>query len=144
MLWWTLRQFRSKSPHVRRQAAAKLGASKEVRAIKPLIVALKDQDQRVRATAANVLGEIGDVRAVEPLVAALQDNNFAVQGAAMKALKQIGPAAVGGLVEILHDPDAGMRQAAAGALGRIGHRQAVGPLIKTLADSEKTVRRIAA
>jgi len=95
MLWWTLRQLRSKNPAVRRRAAAKLSESREVRAVKPLIAALKDQDQHVQAIAAKVLGEIGDVRAVEPLVVALQDENFSVQGAALKALKRIGPTAVG-------------------------------------------------
>jgi len=51
---------------VREKAAEVL---KDIRAVEPLIAALKGQDVDVREKAAELLGKIKDIRAVEPLIA---------------------------------------------------------------------------
>lgn len=58
-----------------------------VRAVDPLIQALKDEDDDVREAAADALGDIGDGRAVEPLTQALNDKD--VCEAAKYALEKI-------------------------------------------------------
>ncbi len=59
MLWWALRQMRSKDTSTRKRAAEKLGLSKDARAVQPLMAALKDQDKQVRKAAADALYWIG-------------------------------------------------------------------------------------
>jgi HEAT repeat protein len=72
MLWWRLRQLRSKRPTVRAEAAERLGESKDQRAVEPLIAALEDADPLVRTKVALALGRLGDQRAVAPLLNALE------------------------------------------------------------------------
>jgi HEAT repeat protein len=55
MLWWTLRQLNSKSTRTRQFAASKLGKSGKVKAVKPLIAALKDRDSYVSQSVAEAL-----------------------------------------------------------------------------------------
>lgn len=57
---------------VQRSAAKALG---KMRAVEPLIVALKDNNRRLRMYAADELGRLGDARAVEPLIVYLKDSN---------------------------------------------------------------------
>jgi len=54
MLWWTLRQLRSKDAETREIAAQKLGESKDPRAVEVLAAALTDENW----------GVIGDARVV--------------------------------------------------------------------------------
>ena len=67
-------------------ASLALREIEDARAVKPLLMALQDQDGFVRAAVVKRLGEIGDARAVEPLVAALQDQDDGVRQAAGNAL----------------------------------------------------------
>ena len=103
--------------------------------VEPLIKVLEDEDEYgyVRSNAASVLGEIGDKRAVEPLIKALGDNVYVryealplsgfytgdrgkiSRGAVLK-MKKKKPVAV--IV----------------ALGKIGDKRAVEPLIELLKD----------
>ncbi|MGA3058362.1 MAG: HEAT repeat domain-containing protein [Candidatus Limnocylindrales bacterium] len=55
-------------------------------AVRPLLWALRSDDERGRAEAAMVLGRIGDPRAVEPLYAALNDSDENVRHQVAKAL----------------------------------------------------------
>ncbi|MFH1347801.1 MAG: HEAT repeat domain-containing protein, partial [Candidatus Margulisiibacteriota bacterium] len=82
-----LERLRSRDPKERAAAATALGALKYRQAVKPLIVALEDEDEVVRKNAAWALGAIGDPQAVEPLIAALKDES--VQASAAKALEKI-------------------------------------------------------
>ena len=144
MLWWTLRQLRSKTSETRQRAARQLGESREPRALKPVVEALKDSDSDVRKAAAEALVKIG-APAVEPLIAALKDSNWMVPKAAAEALGQIGDArAVEPLIAALKDSDWWLRRAAAEALKQIGDARAVEPLIAALKDSDSGVRRPAA
>jgi HEAT repeat protein len=114
-------------------------------AVEPLIAALKDGDSDVRQAAAGALGAIG-APAVKPLIAALKDGHKWVRKAAAGALGKIGwkpekgeaealyliaqgkwdecvkigAPAVEPLIAALKDGDSDVREAAAGALGKIG------------------------
>jgi HEAT repeat protein len=136
------------------------------RAVKPLLVALQDNEGSVRLAAAAALGQIGDAGAVSALVAALEDADAEVREAAVEALTRIGAPAVGQLIVLLkkqaqartHTP--GQLQAAAlqgqgealaddaqntaaEALVRIG-ASAVEPLIATLKDVDWRLQLVAA
>ena len=122
--------YYSSSPFIRKAAAMKLARSGDERAIRPLIVALKDDgDWEVRALVAEVLAGTGDDRAVDPLIGALKDSHWYVRKKAAEALGSIGDArvidpsitskAVEPLIEALKDKDAGVREAAAEALEKI-------------------------
>ena len=67
---------------MRKGAAKALGQIGDVRAVEPLIAALKDNNEDVREDVAKALGQIGDVVAGEPLCAALKDNEEKVRRAA--------------------------------------------------------------
>lgn len=122
--------YYSTSPFIRKDAAVKLARSGDDRAIRPLIVALKDDgDWEVRATVAEVLAGTGDDRAVDPLIEALKDSHWYVRKKAAEALGSIGDArivdpsitskAVEPLIEALEDKDEYVREAAAEALEKI-------------------------
>lgn len=121
MLWWTLRQLRSKDSWTRAQAARKLGESKDTRAVESLIVALTHDESRVREAIVESLGKIEDDRAVEPLVAsAIRDEYIAVRETAVSALMKIrNPRSVELLVAALKDRNSKVRKAAEEVLGEI-------------------------
>jgi HEAT repeat protein len=85
-----MQQLKDENPHTRMQAANALGQIKDVRAVKPLIAALKDENSsgRTQALAAGALVSIG-TPAVDPLIAALKDENPLVRMQAADALGQI-------------------------------------------------------
>lgn len=66
-----------KSFVVRTESARNLGELKDVNAVEPLLVTLKDDDwPAVRVEVARALGKIKDIRAVEPLITALKDEHL--------------------------------------------------------------------
>ena len=137
MLWWRLRQLRSKNEGTRERAAEELSTSGDLRVVEPLVAALKDEERSVRETAAQVLGRIGEPRVVELLVAVLKDEDRRVRKEAARVLGQIrDQQAVEPLVAALRDEDRYVREEAARALGQIGDRQAVEPLIAALKDKD--------
>jgi HEAT repeat protein len=77
---------------LRASAASALGEIGDKRAVKPLIEALRDEDEGVRGRAAVALGEIGDKRAVKPLKNLLWSfgEKESVQMYASKALRKLG------------------------------------------------------
>ncbi len=126
---------------IRKSAAVALGNLSDVRAVEPLIAALRDSDKAVRWAAAQALGKIGDARAVEPLIAALRDSDKAVRWEAAEVLGKIGDArAVEPLIAALQDRENDVRMAVVEALGKIGDARAVESLIATLMDSDQKVR----
>jgi HEAT repeat protein len=127
---------------VRQVAARGLGQIGDIRAVEPLIAALRGRED-VRAVAAQALGQIDDGRAVEPLIAALKDSGSNIRAASARALGQLGDLrAVDRLIAALKDHDSIVRSAAAVALGEIGDRRAVEPLIAAMKGREDV--RIAA
>lgn len=105
-------------------------------AVEPLIAALDNPDKNIRRYSARVLGEIGDERAIEPLILNLSDVNKWVRRETSGALSKMGDPATDPLIELLEDSDWKVRGAAAWALGRIGNKKAVEPLIKSLLEDE--------
>lgn len=75
-------------------AARLLGASRDVRAVDPLVRMLGDPDPEARATAALSLGELKHAGAVEALLHATRDDEYRVRDAAMSALDAMGAAGV--------------------------------------------------
>lgn len=107
-----------------------------VPAVEPLIAALNSPNKNIRRYSARVLGELGDERAIEPLILNLRDGNKWVRRETSGALSKMGEPATVPLIQLLEDPDWKVRGAAAWALGRIGSKEAVEPLIKSLLEDE--------
>jgi len=124
-----------------------LGEIGDVRAVEPLIKALKERSRSTNSTAiARALGEIGDARAVEPLIQALTDKtNYLLRSSVASALGKIGDVeAVDPLIKALNDDDFRVRMIAVVALGEIGDARAVDPIIQALEKEGKDFRMGAA
>jgi HEAT repeat protein len=106
------------------------------------IAALKSKDQITQQQAAMALGESRDERAVAPLVSVLSNRNPYLRNRAAEALGKIGAPAVEPLLTALKD--AKVRANAALALGDIGDKRAVEPMLALLQDSNDYVRQQAA
>jgi HEAT repeat protein len=130
---------------VRRKAAASLGRVGGIRAVDPLIDALKDDDYAVRAEAQDALVALGD-HSREGLIHKLKDKNEEVRQGAVATLAKMGNARLAGIMletardkdapksardvmalagslflqEALQEKSSGERQQAAEALGRMG------------------------
>jgi HEAT repeat protein len=129
--------LRDEDENVRKAAAdalVKIGTP----AVEPLIAALRDEDWRVREVAASALGKIGDERAVKPLIIALGDKDEAASKFGL-FFEDIPQTAV-----FFEVKDWRVRAAAASALGKIGDKRAVEPLIAALRDEYRCVREAAA
>ena len=122
MLWWQLRQLRSKNPNTRRKVANELGKSRDARAVEALVAALSDGSEDVRKTAADALESI--------------DPTW--------AKSEAGKQAIPTLVGALEDRSESVMRTAAGVLGRIGDTRAVEPLVAALAAEDSQVRQAAA
>lgn len=129
---------------VRGRAAEALGATKDSRAVAPLLAALKDPDAFVRSRAAGALGGTRDARAVVPLSALLRDKDRDVRWRSVIALAEIKDArAVQPLITVLGDEDEQVRLRAAEGLGELGDKRAVEPLIGALQDQLPVVKKYA-
>jgi len=129
---------------VREGAAEALGKIGDIRAMEPLISALKDEYEYIRLAAASALGHIGDAQAVEPVISGLKDEHRLVREAVVGALSNIGTLAVEPLIAALNDEHWLVRRGAAEALGNIGTSQVVEPLLSALEDERSLVREAAA
>ncbi|HSO26383.1 MAG TPA: HEAT repeat domain-containing protein [Methanobacteriaceae archaeon] len=121
---------------VRKHSAKALGELDNIEAIDALIPALEDIDWPVRKNAATALGKIGDERALKPLLKSLKDDDIDVRRHSIAALVKMKNHAVKPLLEKLYDPDWQTRAIAAEALGRIGSKKALKPLIKALSNNK--------
>jgi HEAT repeat protein len=148
------------------QALAAIG---DVRALPPLIAALRDESYGVRVAAVDAIGSFGGM-ALDPLIDALRVPNRNARRAAAETLDKLGwqpgadatgtdywiakqnwdrcvankDAAVAPLAAMLHDPDAETRKACAVCLGKIGDRRAFDPLVAGLQDEDPAVRETSA
>ena len=96
------------------------------RAVIPLIIALRDNDEYFRENIVRVLGGLGDANAYDSLIKALNDNDEGVRAAATEALGNIGDKrAVNSLMNSLEDQDEWVQKGAAFALGVIGDSRAI-------------------
>jgi HEAT repeat protein len=130
----------------------KLEGYKEL-AVRPFVIALKDEDVYVRSDAAIALGRIGPAaeKAVPALIEAFKDKGVMVlrpspPGTASYALGKIGPKAVPALIRALRDKNDDVRLWAAITLRTGGSRaeKVVPALIEALKDKNKFVRYSAA
>lgn len=80
------RLIKSGSDKARIAAAVSLGRLDDERAIKPLVLALRDKSNVVRAVAASALGRIGDSRALPALRRVTLDKDLTVRKRATEAI----------------------------------------------------------
>jgi HEAT repeat protein len=149
MLWWTLRQLKSEDFQKAEQVALELGATKEVRAVEPLLEVLRGGHQRVRSAAAWALAEIGDRRAVEPLIDAFTEQPSEVYIRALTKFKDTR--AIKPLIATLLREDSPLRLLAATALEEIDPNWTQSPeakstvplFLEALKDKHSEVRWVA-
>lgn len=132
--WWFEREQSAKELLT---AIEKMG----VGVVEPLIEALGDKEGTVRKFAATVLGNLGDVRAVDELGMTLYDLHHEVSRAAADALTKFGSRSVDILLEALSHPEAGIRECAINALGKIQDVRVAPALIEMLHDPERIVKK---
>lgn len=99
-----------------------------------LTISLRDVDWFVRKESAYALSEIDGVKAVDFLSDALRDEDVRVTDEVKKALIKIGKPAIDRTLVLLNDPNGDAQRNAGYVLSRIG-KPAVEPLIKTLNNS---------
>jgi HEAT repeat protein len=131
--WWFEREQVAKDLL---RAIEKMGPA----AVEPLIEALRDKEVTVRKFAATVLGNLCDDRALDELGMTLYDLHHEVSQAAALALTKFGSKAVDILLEALNHPEAGIRECAISALGKIQDVRVAPVLIEMLHDPERIVR----
>lgn len=146
-----------------------MGKIGDVRAVEPIVSAFHDGENSVRKAATEALVKFGKP-AIEPIIAALDDSKGYVRWSAAETLDKmgwqpgrdergatywiakqqwknlidLGRSSVGPLLTSLMYTDIEVRKAAIGALAQIGDPCIVEPLIATLKDSTRPVRRAAA
>ncbi|HEX6045493.1 MAG TPA: HEAT repeat domain-containing protein [Pyrinomonadaceae bacterium] len=107
-----------------------------------LLPQLSAEDLEVRRSAVVALGRIGDARATPALVSVLDDESLAIEAA--NALAQIGdPQALDGLIELMGNHDASIRQAAASAINSLATPEISKRIIPRLHDPDPNVRESA-
>ena len=107
-----------------------------------LMAQLKSDDLEIRRSAVVALGRIGDSIATPALIETLNDESLAIDAA--NALGQIGDArAVDGLVSLIGNSDASVRQAAVSALNSLTVPSMSERIIPLLHDSDPNVRESA-
>ena len=104
----------------------------------------QDRDTGVRFQAAKTLAHFADPATVPELLDGLRDADMFVRVHATDALIRVGHAAIEGLLEALRDERAAVRRAAAKALGKIKHLDAVVGLRDSIRDEDADVRRFTA
>jgi len=132
--------LRDRDTNVRVYAAYALGEIRVPRAAEPLLQALQDAEWCVRNQAAWALREIRGPAITEPLVAALKGEK--PDEAHILWLLRHADAAdtIRHLPALLKDPAPATRIRAVRALGEVGGKEAVDPLITALADRDANVR----
>ncbi len=131
MRWLTRKRLKSKEASKRREAAQRLGRSHNVRAVQPLIDALRDSDATVRRAAAEALGQLQDFHATSALLTALNDPEPTVARAAAHAIAAIGdPASVDGLIQALLSAPNHVQWAIEPTLAKINPNWASSPAAK--------------
>ncbi|WP_236685616.1 HEAT repeat domain-containing protein [Geobacter pickeringii] len=121
-------------PEIRRNAIKSISARRDPAAVEALTATLRDEDFCVRGRAVEALGRINDRRVVTVLVDAWKHGDGTMKSSVEGALLHIEiPGAADELINLLHDKEAHrLHGAAAKALGDIGDRRAVEPLIRAL------------
>lgn len=119
----------------RSMAAEALGKIGRKQAVDSLIAALEDNDSGVCLSAIVALGKIGDPKAAGPLIQRIGHDKLGFYFVP-EALVEIGKPAVESLIAVLKDSSPIVCWRIAWALGEIGDRRAVEPLIELLKELE--------
>ena len=109
-------------------------------AVELLLRYIRDFD--ARKPVIKTLGKINDERVLDPLISLLHNDEF--KDDATWALAELGKPAVGRLLELLKNPDEGIRKQAILALGEIKDASCVDALIESLKDTDWFTRLSAA
>jgi HEAT repeat protein len=105
-----------------------------------LIDTLKHSDHNARSEAVLTLDRLDEAGKLPLLIGALRtEPDVFVREDITAALMHIGAEAVAPLVELLQDPDSGIRHHAAHALGKIGDAAATSALVDILRDEDVVV-----
>jgi HEAT repeat protein len=133
---------------VREFAVKALGALTDIRALKPLVRALRDENPYVWETAVEAVASLGDGRAIKALI------EIALHGREERIRREEAIWALGKLSDgralrplawlALHEKDTLIRICSVGVLGELGDNRAVAPLVKALHDKDSVVRMEAA
>jgi HEAT repeat protein len=124
-------------PGTRREAIRELADSSDMRAIDPLLAALKDEDQSVRWEAVKVLGHKWQT----PLITDLGSEDSTTRCQAVSALLgRSDMTSIELLIMMLQDKDHDVREYAVDALGTLG-KVAIAPLFSLLNHKDREFRR---
>lgn len=128
------------TPATREAAIEALGSISSRRALDRVVEALSDSNPNVRSAAVRALGESSNERAVPHLMTLLRDESSALRAQAATSLARLGHVALPSLVPALKDSRPSVRQLAAAALGDIGSKDAVAPLIDLISTDQSGAR----
>ena len=139
----SFKELADADPHIRADAALRLGQARAKDGVDSLIAVLDDPDVLVRINAVRALGEIGDAKAAPALVPLAGDPSPAVREAVTQSFGALrDPVAVATLRTLLDDADDGVRISAARALGTIPGEAAMSALVDVgLRDEDESVRQ---
>lgn len=137
-----IRALRHSQAEVRESAAKALGELGKEEAVIPLIVAMDDWNIDVRTAAIEALGQIGDARAVDPLARAIREKSL--QKKALMSLIQIGRPSIKSLAELLPESPREVKLQMINAMGRIGGKSAIEPLVNCLRERDRELQDAAA
>lgn len=126
---------------VQEAAASVLSCIADERVIESLISALVNEDWVVRMHAARAIGRMANSQALDTLILLLQDKVPAVRDETMIALKAIGEQAVIPLLTALKDKNWRTRLKATEALGVLGSKTGVQPLLDIIKHDPDTAVR---
>ncbi len=117
---------------VKANAAVVLWRSGDFRVIDALSKMLDNPRMLMRSSAVYALGELGTVRSMEMLIGVLREENKTIFFNILQSLRKT----VDTLISSLHDPDREVKMQAIKALGKIGDRNALLPLMKMIDDAD--------
>lgn len=113
---------------VKANAAIALWRNGEYGVIDKLAQMLRNPRMLMRASAVFALGELGTVKSMEMLINVLKDENQEIFFNVFEAIQKT----VDTLISSLHDPNREVKMQAVKALGKIGDKKALLPLMKLL------------
>ena len=136
--------LKNRDPKIRQFVAEALGETQDLRAIDPLIVAMRRGPYDVRRTAARALGKIGNP-AVPQLASLLAAKNASLRWAAIRTLESIkSPTTIETWIAALAAEYIDVRETAARALDEVEGHRVIEALISALEDENPDVRRAVA